>query len=99
MFKPMIFALSAAAMAAGSSAAVAQMACGDRHDIVAALNGKYQEKPRAYGLVGQEVLVEVFTSKKGSWTVLMTKSKGPSCILATGLNWEELPVEKEMTGL
>jgi hypothetical protein len=99
MFKPIIFALTAAAIAANSGAAAAQMACGERHEIMAALDGKYQEKPRAYGFVGEKVLVELFTSKKGSWTVLMTEPKGPSCIIATGLNWEELPVEKEMTGL
>src|SRR5882724_10311592 len=99
MSKLFICALSAAALIAVASPAAAQMACGDRAEIVAALGGKYQEKPRALGLVGDKFLVELFTSKEGSWTVLMSKPRGVTCILATGLNWEELPPDKQLTGL
>jgi hypothetical protein len=94
-----LFAWTMLAAAVTASSATAQTACGDHDQIVTALGNKYKESPRAYGLVGQSYLLELFTSKEGSWTMLMSPPHGLTCILASGLSWEELPPDKHLTGL
>jgi hypothetical protein len=82
-----------------ASPGYAQSVCGDRAQIIKVLDTKYKEMPRAFGIAGQKNLVELFTSKSGSWTMLMTQPKGVTCILATGQSWEELPPTQKLTGL
>ena len=50
-------------------------------------------------IAGQTSLVEVFTSKAGSWTILVTQPKGATCIIGAGQSWEDIPEEKKLTGL
>lgn len=69
----------------------AQPVCGDRANLINVLAGKYKELPKAFGIAGQRNLVELFVSKTGSWTMIVTQPLGPSCILATGQGWEEVP--------
>ena len=35
-------------------------------------------------------VLEVLSSEKGSWTILVTMPNGVSCMLATGQSWEAL---------
>lgn len=85
----------AALLLMGMASAFAQSVCGDRAEIIKVLGNKYQEAPRAFGIAGQRNLAELFVSKSGSWTMLMTKPEGVTCILATGQSWEELlPMQK-----
>ncbi len=39
--------------------------------------------------------MELFTSKSGSWTLLITRTNGLSCIAASGQDWT--PVEGKLT--
>ncbi|MBI2718907.1 MAG: hypothetical protein HYX36_09110 [Rhizobiales bacterium] len=91
--------MAVAFLAAMSTSAQAQMVCGDRTVILKALNGKYQEMPNGMGLAGEKTLVELYTAKTGSWTILMTQPGGPSCIIATGQSWEQIPQPQKLTGL
>ncbi len=92
--------LVAAALAfAAAGPAAAQSVCGDRAEIIKVLGNKYQELPAAFGIAGQRNLAELFVSKSGSWTMLMTQPQGTTCILATGQSWEELPPGQKLTGL
>ena len=79
--------------------AQAQAPCGDRGEIVKMLNKKYSERPHALGIANQANLLEVYTSTSGSWTILITKPQGVSCIIGTGQSWEDVPQTKELTGL
>ena len=79
--------------------AQAQAPCGSRVDIVKMLGNKYHERPRALGIANQANLLEVYTSTSGSWTILLTKPQGVSCIIGTGQSWEDVPPTKELTGL
>ena len=90
--------LSAFAIVAGASHAVAGPAkCGDRDTLVKMLKTKYKEQPVAMGLSQKSTeAFEVFVSDKGTWTVVMTTSKGVTCVMAVGHSWKELP--KEMAG-
>ena len=73
--------------------------CGKRGDFIKALNDKYQETGKALGIAGQVNLVEVFASKAGTWTILVTTPEGKSCIIAAGSSWEDLPPSKNLTSL
>ena len=79
--------------------AQAQVPCGTRGEIVKMLGSKYHERPRALGIANQANLLEVYTSTSGSWTILLTKPQGVSCIIGTGQSWEDVPPTKELTGL
>lgn len=103
MSKFRLLALSALPlMAAGTlfaADAQAQMLCGQRASIIDGLSKKYKEMPNAFGISGEKMLVELFTSEQGSWTMLMTRPGGVSCIMAVGQSWEQFPATSKMTGL
>jgi len=65
--------------------------CGTRDDFIRALNDKYSEGPKAMALAGQVNIVEVFTSKVGTWTIIVTTPEGRTCIIAAGSGWADLP--------
>ena len=73
--------------------------CGSRTDFIKALSDKYQETGKALGIAGQVNLVEIFASKAGTWTILVTTPEGKSCIIAAGSSWEDLPPSKNLTSL
>ena len=73
--------------------------CGSRADFIKALSDKYQESGKAIGIAGQVNLVEIFASKAGTWTILVTTPQGKSCIIAAGSSWEDLPPSKNLTSL
>jgi hypothetical protein len=64
--------------------------CGERSTIVEYLKERYKETPRAVGVASSgKSVMEIYTSEKGSWTVLMTTAKGITCIMAAGHSWED----------
>lgn len=71
--------------------AIAQGPCGKRVEIIKALAKKYKEAPKFIAIAGQTNLVEIFISKAGTWTILMTTPQGQTCIVAAGDSWEQLP--------
>jgi hypothetical protein len=81
-------ALSAAAMTSPAAAQNAQMVCGERVEIVNALESGHHEKKAAAGLSGNGGLVELFTGEAGTWTLLLTLPGGPTCLLGAGEAWE-----------
>jgi hypothetical protein len=81
-----------------STPAQALAACGEREPILEALAQKYAEHRRAYGVMGQAGLVELFVSKSGTWTVIISSPGGRACIVAAGHSWEQLPITEHLTG-
>ena len=76
----------------------AGLACGDRTSLLKALGDKYKETPRAIGLSSSgKAVFEVYTSKTGTWTIVMTTTKGVTCIMAAGHSWEDMPRKAEHT--
>ncbi len=72
--------------------AMAQTACGERDKIITQLQSKYQESHRASGLETDTKMVEIWTSKdSGTWTILITKANGVTCVAAAGKNWLDMP--------
>lgn len=77
-------------VASGASAqALGRAACGDRQEILAQLQGTYDEKPTAFGTTGTGGVVELTTSKSGSWTLMLSLPNGRACLIATGEDWEQ----------
>ena len=67
-------------------------ACHSHADLTAMLNQKFAEEPSALGVQANGHLVEVFVSNDGaSWTIVVTRPDGWSCIVAVGEHWEALP--------
>lgn len=81
-------------MAFAATPVAAQSVCGDRNEIVSRLESGYEEKAAAIGLSSNGGVVELYRSKKGSWTLLITKPDGVSCLLAAGEYWENTPNAK-----
>ncbi len=72
--------------------ATAQSLCADRPSMLEQLRDGYDERPRARGLESQGQLVEILVSPEGqSWTVLLTRPDGITCIAASGRHWQMMP--------
>ncbi len=68
--------------------AQAQQHCLPREEAIAQLRQHHGETAHGLGLDkrGRSVL-ELYVSEKGSWTILVTRTDGLSCITASGENW------------
>jgi len=65
--------------------------CGARSDILKSLAEKFHESPVALGVDSNGVLVEVLASDSGAtWTILLSRPDGLSCMVATGEEWQVL---------
>lgn len=71
--------------------AQAQSMCGERAAMLKAITGKYNEAPVAIARAGAVNVIEVFASKAGTWTFLVTTPDGRSCMFAAGDGWKDLP--------
>ena len=88
--------IATAALATGlllSSAAQAQQApagavCGERGKFLAHLGKNHQESPTAMGVTASGRVIEVLTSRDGTWTIIMTHPNGVTCMVAAGQAWE-----------
>jgi len=76
------------ALAAGAASAQQQMPCGDRDELLAQLRSQYKEAPTGFGMTPNGAIVELLTSEKGSWTLLLTLPGGTSCLIGSGEGWE-----------
>ena len=71
----------------------ARQLCLPHAEAIARLQHDRSETAQGLGLGkrGRSVM-ELFTSKTGSWTILITRANGLSCIAASGENWT--PMER-----
>jgi len=86
-------ALTAALLCAGLTAASAvEVQCAKQALMHQLLTEKYKETPVGVGTINQDRLMQLFVSANGTWTMLMTKTDGESCIIASGENWDSQPL-------
>ena len=79
-----------AAFAATSLPAVAQTQCAPREVLIERLADRYGETLVGGGLQNGRAVFEIWSSKSdGSWTILMTRANGTSCVMAAGTDWIE----------
>ena len=83
---------AAPALAQAPRQATLTPACHSHAALAEMLNQKFAEQPSAVGLQANGHLVEVFVSNdRTSWTIVVTRPDGWSCIVAVGEHWESLP--------
>jgi hypothetical protein len=87
---PLCSALLALAAAATAQPATAGPACGERTSLLAHLDAKFAEKPQIIGLSADGGVLEILASDNGSWTILITYPKRPTCVIATGQAFENV---------
>lgn len=62
--------------------------CLPRADAIAKLQRQYREQQVGIGVASSgSLVIELFVSDSGSWTILMTRADGISCVAAVGENW------------
>ena len=90
--------LTVIALCAGATQANTGGQCAARVDIVKALGEKFHESEAGRGLINPGVVLEVFVSEQGSWTVLASDTKGQSCILSVGEGWDSATMKAVLPG-
>ena len=104
MFKRTITTALVFGAAAIAPPAIAQSAvyCQDRDTLVTALAQKYEEVLTGLGVQSAQQVLEIWSSEDtGTFTILVTRPDGKSCIVASGQHWQsvdELPQAKGITG-
>ncbi|NQU55934.1 MAG: hypothetical protein HQ513_01785 [Rhodospirillales bacterium] len=79
--------------------ATAQVVCVERVKFIERLRQLYAERPVSSGLNFNGVMVEVFASEGGHFTILATRPDGVSCLIASGKDWQEMPFLKAEIGI
>lgn len=80
-----------------ATVASAQLVCGERTTMAERLATEYQEAPEGMGLTDNGEMLELYTSRAGTWTITLTlpatdgDGKLQSCLIAHGDDWESLP--------
>lgn len=77
-------------IAIGANMAEAAATCGTHEKITSTLASEYNEVPLHRGLTPKGTMVEVFASKKGTFTVVVTIPSGMSCLVTAGTHWQEV---------
>lgn len=71
----------------------AQTFCADRDTVIKTLETKYGETFSGGGLRNASSIMEVWSSHEdGSWTILLTRADGTTCIMASGTDWRDGPL-------
>ena len=73
--------------------------CVDRTKFIKRLKNKYAERQISNGINYNGVIVEIFASEDGHFTILATYPSGVSCLVASGDNWQDVPLLKAEIGL
>lgn len=86
-------AVSAALVACTPLAeAQTQSPCAERNELVLRLEQSYGETLQSMGLHQDNTLLEVYASEDtGTWTILVTRPDGLSCLIAAGQMWDGTP--------
>ena len=84
-------ALSALTLSSAAAQAINPY-CGDHTEITSRLGKTYGEARAGFGLLEDGRMVEIFTSRQGTWSLLVTMPSGVTCLVATGDAWQSPPV-------
>ena len=72
------------------AAAQTLVACGPHPDVIKALGDRFHETQAATAMTSAGTLLEVLTANDGStWTIIVSRPDGLSCVVAAGQNWQE----------
>lgn len=74
-----------------ATAAVAAGPCGPRADIADNLKREFNEAAVGHGLSMRGYVLELFVSAEGTWTLIVSRPGGLSCLVDGGEGWETSP--------
>ncbi len=66
---------------------IAEVLCEPTSRMHEKLERQFGSQRAATGVRSPEQIMEVWTSEKGDWTMVVTYSTGTSCIVAMGQDW------------
>jgi len=78
-----------------SGNAFGQSICAGHEAVVEKLKKVFGEEPTGAGLSSNGGMLEVYASERGTWTIVLTRPDGLSCLIATGEHWEDMKQEIE----
>ena len=71
-----------------STPAFAQQNCGNSEQIHRMLSEQYRESRQVVGVVNEQSVLEVWANtESGTWTILITRTNGMSCLAAYGISY------------
>ncbi len=74
----------------------AQPVCMPHDDFRVELHRNFSEAPVAIAIANNGALIELYAKRdQSSWTLVMTRPGGLSCVLVAGEEWNELPIREE----
>lgn len=72
---------------AGAASPIAEVLCQPTPALHHQLKHQFGSTRSALGLRGPEQMMEVWTDKRGNWTMVVRYAAGTSCIVAMGEDW------------
>ncbi|OAF05546.1 hypothetical protein AYJ54_01175 [Bradyrhizobium centrolobii] len=87
MLRCIRLAVIALVLAPIASAAAAAQPCASRSDVIPLLKSIFGELETGLGLSNKGHVVEIFVSPAGTWTILLSRPDGLSCIVDEGEAW------------
>ena len=92
MFKRIVTAALVFGMAATAPPVNAQVFCDDRASIAERLTTDFNEVPHGIGLKSPKEIIEIWVSPETrTWTLLLSRAEGQSCVIASGVHWMNVP--------
>ena len=79
-----------------------QQSCNKRDAVIERLNTKYKEYQAAIGLVKNNGMMELYASRDGTWTIMVTTIDGSnkiSCLIMAGNAFGIIKEIKELEGI
>lgn len=84
----LVIALACLAGGAFASSPIAEVICEPTEKMTQKLSRQFGEQLHSWGTRGPEQVMQVWTDKRGDWTMVVSYATGTSCIVAMGENWE-----------
>lgn len=81
------------ATSAQASGPIAEVLCEPTSRLYSKLEQQFGSTRSAQGLRDPEQMMEVWTDRRGNWTLVVSYATGTSCIVAMGEDWMQSPAQ------
>ena len=85
--------LALALIVGATNAAKAIGRCAIRDMMIDTITKDWKEAPKARALNGRGAALEVFVATNGNFTIILTFTNKVSCVIAAGVDWEDIVSE------
>ena len=81
--------------------AAGALLCAPRAMLAEALTAAFDERLRAVGVMEDDgrraAVVEIWTGPMSTWSIVVTRADGTSCLVVAGIDWHEPRIEEKRT--